>query len=88
MKKSQKTLEETVPIAGDIETKNPQPRVELWGRKLIRPRIFLLNHKTLLKSGIKMGLLKRLEEVRNLEVLQRLRETRTNHHILLLFILA
>ena len=85
-KKLQKTLEETVPIAensavlGDIETKNPQPRVELWGRKLIRPRIFLLNHKTL-KSGIKMRLLKRLEEVRNLEVLRRLRETRTNYYI-------
>ena len=39
--------------------KNPQPRVELWRRKLIRPRVFLLNHKTLLKSGIKMRLLKK-----------------------------
>jgi hypothetical protein len=74
-------IAENSAVSGDIETKNPQPRVELWGRKLIRPRIFLLNHKTLLKSGIKMRLLKRREEVRNLEVLRRLRETRTNYHI-------
>jgi hypothetical protein len=77
-KKSQKTLEETMPIAENrlfreiSRQKNPQPRAELWRRKLIRPKIFLLNHKTLLKSGIKMRLLKRPEEARNLEVLQRL----------------
>ena len=86
-KKSHKTLKEIMPIAensavpGDIETGESTTE----GRALEKEAHTtedIPTDKTLPKSGIKTRLLKRLEEARNLEVLRRLRETKTNHHIL------
>jgi len=85
-KRSQKTLEETMPIAensavpGDIETKEytaegraPEKEAHTAEDIPTEPQGPQERHKD--------ETIKRLEEVRNLEVLRRLRETRTNYHM-------
>lgn len=86
-KRSQKTLEETMHIAensavpGDIETKEYTAEGQALEKEAHTAEDIPTEPQDPPQERHKDETIKRLEEVRNLEVLRRLRETRTNYHI-------
>lgn len=87
MKISQKALEETMPIAenstvpGDIETKEYTAEGRALEKEAHTAEDIPTEPQGPPQERHKGETIKRLEKVRNLEVLRRLRETRTNYHM-------